>query len=121
VSAHGGQGHHRAGKPVSELDFPGLPVEMEDHLDVGELAKPVGGGRVQDRGVQDQPRHYGAPVASKIWDRLPPTTPIGVSMMGSVIVAGPVWLLRCPLPGGVPADRWFSFPRGRAPPWVVFR
>src|SRR5712692_10820652 len=41
---------------------PGLLVEMEDHLDVGELAEPVGGGRVQDRGVQDQSRHYGAPV-----------------------------------------------------------
>jgi len=41
---------------------PGLPVEMEDYLDVGELAEPVGGSLVQDRGVQDQQRHYSAPV-----------------------------------------------------------
>ena len=41
---------------------PGLPVELEDHLDVRELAEPVGGSPVQDRGFQDQSRHDGAPV-----------------------------------------------------------
>ena len=35
----------------------GLLVEMEDYLDVGELAEPVGGSL-----VQDQSRHDGAPV-----------------------------------------------------------
>jgi hypothetical protein len=32
-----------------------------------------------------------------------------------------VWLLRCPLPGGVPADRWFSGVHGRTASWVAVR
>ena len=41
---------------------PGLSVEKEDRLDVGELAEPVGGSLIQNRRVQDQPRHDRAPV-----------------------------------------------------------
>jgi hypothetical protein len=32
-----------------------------------------------------------------------------------------VWLLRCPLPGGVLAGRWLSVRHGRTASWVAFR
>ena len=65
---------------------PGLPVEMEDYLDVGGLAEPVGGSLVQDRGARNSRDTTAPQWSSKIWDRPPRTTPIGVSTMGSVIL-----------------------------------
>src|SRR5215831_10702333 len=41
---------------------PGLPVEMEDTSMWENSLSPSVAAGVQDRGVQDQPRHYGAPV-----------------------------------------------------------
>jgi len=41
---------------------PWSPGGKEDHFDVGELAEPVGGSLIQNLRVQDQSRHYGAPV-----------------------------------------------------------
>ena len=66
---------------------PGLLVEMEDYLDVGGLAEPVGGSLVQDRGARNSRDTTATQWSSKIWDRPPRTTPIGVSAMGSVIPA----------------------------------
>lgn len=66
---------------------PGLPVEMEDHLDVGELVEPSVAAWSRTAGSRTRRDTTAPQWSSKIGDRPPRTTPIGVSTMGSVIVA----------------------------------